>query len=135
MARLSFYLDGAPKPSNYGDLRTLASRVARLEKLSGTINVVFTDDASLRELNKKFRKLDKTTDVLSFPYQDSDLTGEIFINTDKAKRQAPKWNNSYENELCRLLVHGILHIAGHDHHRPGPKRIMEAKENEYLGLN
>jgi len=171
MAKISYYSDGVPKPSNLTELRLLAKQVCQGEKLKGSITVVFTGDDSLRQLNLEYRNLNKTTDVLSFPFIDlkpaekrkkettriesplnsqaqrnlcvsrtkqeplpasAIFIGEIYINTQKAMRQAPKWGNTLPKELARLLVHGLLHLAGYTHHQPRPKKIMESLENNYL---
>lgn len=72
------------------------------------ISIVLVGDAKIKELNKKYRKRNKVTDVLAFDY------GEIFICLPQAKRQARKLGHSLKKELAILLIHGILHLAGYD---------------------
>lgn len=74
----------------------------------GEISVVLIGDSKIKELNKKYRKRNKVTDVLAFDY------GEIFICLPRAKKQAKKLGHSLEKELAILLIHGILHLAGYD---------------------
>lgn len=118
------------------DLARLCARVLRSElpKASqrGSVNLVFCENTHIRDLNKRFRKLDKVTDVLSFVYSEPDVFGEIYIATAKAKVQAPRWKNSFYEELRRLVVHGSLHLAGFDHMRAGERRVMRAREDAYL---
>lgn len=111
--------------------RVLRSEVPKPDQ-RGAVNLVFCEDAHIRDLNKRFRKLDKVTDVLSFTYSEPDVFGEIYIATLKAKTQAPRWKNSFYQELRRLVVHGSLHLAGFDHMRVGERKVMQAREEAYL---
>jgi len=139
---ISFLYEDAPagapvNPHKVPDakgLQRLARRVAQGEKLQGAVDVVFCSDAKVRELNKTYRKLDKVTDVLSFEWHEEDFAGEIYIATAQVERQAPRYHNDYPNELRRVLVHGMLHLCGYDHIKPGERRVMRAKEDFYLGV-
>ncbi|MCD6023569.1 MAG: hypothetical protein K0Q91_485 [Fibrobacteria bacterium] len=125
------YEDGqkAPRPL---ELSRLAKSVAKGENLKGRVEIVFCSDETVRARNKEYRGLDKVTDVLSFEWGEEDFAGEIFIASPQAKRQAPRWNNTYYNELRRLIVHGMLHLCGHDHMKAGERRTMREKEDFYL---
>jgi probable rRNA maturation factor len=122
------------------DLARLVEKVLRAElpkarqKGLGSVNLVFCENAFVRDLNKRFRKLDKVTDVLSFIYDDEDVFGEIYIATLKAQKQAPRWKNSFSEELKRLVVHGALHLAGYDHMIARDRKLMRAREDMYLGI-
>ena len=94
-----------------------------------------TDDAEIQELNRTYRDLDQTTDVLSFP-QDEDavnesgdtLLGDVVISVETAARQAEEHHLSFNEELILLAIHGILHLLGYDHERsPQDARIMQDK--------
>jgi len=117
-------------------LARLCGRVLRSEvpkpSQRGAINLVFCEDSHIRDLNKRFRKLDKVTDVLSFNYSEPDVFGEIYIATLKAKTQAPRWKNSFYQELRRLVAHGSLHLAGFDHMHAAERKVMRAREDAYL---
>jgi probable rRNA maturation factor len=113
-------------------LKSLIKRVAKGEGLKASINLIFCDDPLVRQLNRDHRGLDKVTDVLSFNYDEDDLLGEIYVAVPQTERQAPRWKNSFENELRRVVVHGLLHLAGHDHHAPGERKAMRAREDHYL---
>jgi probable rRNA maturation factor len=100
----------------------------------GPVNVVFTDDSFVRNLNATYRKKDKTTDVLSFIYEEPDMWGEVYISVPQVMRQAPRFANTYYRELKKMLIHGILHIAGYDHIKPNDRKIMRQKEEAYWNL-
>jgi len=121
-----------PRPKS---LARLAEKVLRGEGLQGHINLVFCENDHVRDLNKRFRKLDKVTDVLSFLYDEEDVLGEIYIASAQAKKQAPKWKNSFYSELKRLVVHGSLHLAGYDHMNAKDRKLMRTREDLYLGLS
>jgi probable rRNA maturation factor len=92
------------------------------------ISVLLTNDASIRELNRAHRGKDKSTDVLSFPADDGAMLGDIAISVETARRQAAEYDAPLQNEIYRLLIHGLLHVLGHDHHEPAERAVMEAEE-------
>ena len=92
------------------------------------ISVLLTDDVAIRELNRTHRGKDKPTDVLSFPSDDNALLGDIAISVETARRQAAEYDAPLQNEIYRLLIHGLLHVLGHDHHEPAERAAMEAEE-------
>ena len=118
-----------PRPT---DLSRLAKAVAKGEKLKGRVEMVFCSDEKVREMNKAYRGLDKVTDVLSFEWHEDDFAGEIYIACPQAKLQAPRYNNTYFQELQRLVVHGMLHLCGHDHMKAGERKLMRGLEDVYL---
>ncbi len=131
------WADAGPlPPPRVKDLVRLAEKVLRAELPKGaaaaTVNLVFCDNAYIRDLNKRFRKLDKVTDVLSFIYDEDDVFGEIYIATLKAQKQAPRWKNSFFDEMRRLVVHGALHLAGFDHINAKDRKAMVTREDSYL---
>lgn len=93
------------------------------------ICISFVDDKTMRGLNKQYRNIDKATDVLSFT-QDGDLLGDIIISLETAKRHAVIYNTTAENEIKRLLIHGVLHLLGYDHKRKKERETMRGKETE-----
>ena len=78
------------------------------------VNVIISDNTTIRQLNSQFRKIDAPTDVLAFP-PDGELIGEVWLCPSVIKENAKKYDQEYEKELIRVLIHGLLHIAGHDH--------------------
>ena len=81
--------------------------------------LIFVDNATIKEINKEYRKVDKETDVLSFPLDSefSNLIGSVLISLDFAKDIAQKFNHSLEDEMSLLFIHGILHLLGYDHEK------------------
>ena len=101
----------------------------------GTMNevsIAFVDDAEMKALNRKFRHKNKTTDVLTFPGEDS---CEIVISVEQARRQASDEHHGLTTELRYLLLHGILHGLGYDHETDdGEMNALELKVRAKLGL-
>lgn len=106
------------------------------------ISVVFTDDREIQELNKSYRDKDKPTDVLSFSQlEGEDLVisralGDIVISVETAAKQAKQIGHPLEDELDRLLVHGVLHLFGYDHEDVSEEEVlrMRGKEQEILDI-
>lgn len=111
--------------------RLSAKQRARIKNCA----VIFVGDARMRTLNRVHRGLDRATDVLAFPGTDGEL-GDIVIAVPYVRRQARRFNVSFQEECARMLIHGILHLLGYDHHRPTPARQMfrlqEAVLNDIL---
>ncbi len=95
------------------------------------VNIILSGNGLLKRLNNRFRKKDKPTDVLSFNFSDPGFLGEIYISLDKAKTQAREYGVSFENEVKRLLAHGLLHLLGHTHYKKAKRIKMEEKEKLY----
>lgn len=110
-----------------------AERIIKEEKVpeSRTINVVFCSDYKIRKLNRQYREMDKSTDVLSFSFGDDDLLGEIYISLQRANVQSRRFGLTYEEEVVRLFVHGFLHLLGYRHKGAEERTIMEAREEHY----
>ena len=115
-------------------LLRLAMRVQRAEHitLGQHISLIFCSDQVIKSLNRRYKKKDKTTDVLSFTYADPDLLGEIYISFPQAARQAKVYGVSRNEEILRLFIHGMFHLLGYNH-KTGPQRKkMESKERFYI---
>ena len=111
-------------------LREAALRwLGRDERLSLSI----VSDREMRALNRRYRRKDRPTDVLSFPLEERGALGDVVISIDTARRQAREGGWSLSRELRRLLAHGILHCRGHDHDAPADARRMAAAEQRLLG--
>lgn len=119
-------------------------RMDRLEYAIGEVSIAFVEDEQMTELNKKFRKKEKTTDVLTFPADDSygDPTdegrplGDIVISIDQAKRQAVDEKHSLATEIRYLILHGILHALGYDHETDqGEMNALELEVRAAVGLS
>lgn len=131
---VSLLFEGEQLVPNSPKLQSLADKVFRSEGLSGQLNIIFCSNEKVRSLNKEYRGLDRVTDVLSFSWDEPGFIGEVYIANPQAKYQAPRWNNSYFNELRRLVVHGILHLCGYDHQKFKDRVLMRKKEDFYLEL-
>jgi probable rRNA maturation factor len=96
------------------------------------MNIVFLTKDQIQEMNRTYRDIDKVTDVISFPDQEDDYIGDIFICLDRAKEQAQDYGHSIEREIGFLAVHGYLHLLGYDHHTEAEEKIMFAKQEDIL---
>jgi len=120
-------------------IKDIVNKLLDLQGLKGIeVSLYFTDDDTIRELNKTYRGKNKATDVLSFifdepagPYR---LLGEIVISVDTARRQAEEIGHSFEEEIKRLVVHGFVHLLGYDHELGGEEE-RKFKELEDKLLN
>jgi probable rRNA maturation factor len=116
-------------------LSKIAHRALEVLGLSKVeLSIALVSDAHIKRLNKLYRNKDKPTDVLSFPIgekvEDWLILGDIVISVDTAKRQAQELGHSLEEELKRLLVHGLVHLLGYDHELGGEeeKKFFELEE-------
>lgn len=101
----------------------------------GELGIVLTGDAPVRELNRRWRGLDRATDVLSFCYDDPPgavVNGDLIVSMDRVIAQAKRYRVTRGRELARLLVHGALHLAGLDHKSEAQRRHMRAREARLL---
>jgi probable rRNA maturation factor len=97
------------------------------------LTVVFVDDRISRRLHRRWFGQDTSTDVMAFPLGTGEtLEGEIYVNGARARRQARRFGVSYREEVLRLVVHGTLHLAGHDDRRAAPARRMRDRENRLV---
>ncbi len=109
---------------------------AEVPRKTGEVNLVFTTDAGMRRLNRQYRGLNRTTDVLSFnldePTDDEGTFGEIYISIARADRQAEEYGHGRYEELLRLACHGFLHLFGYDHEESEQQKRMQEREKFFL---
>jgi probable rRNA maturation factor len=115
-----------------------------IEHGESELSLSLVDDPAIAELNLSYRKLDSPTDVLSFSLLEGEestfrgnLLGDVVISVETAARQAQEQGVSLDEELARLLIHGVLHLIGHDHMEPDEAERMQAEErrlSEVLAL-
>jgi probable rRNA maturation factor len=118
----------------------ILDRMEKLEREVSDVSIAFIDDAAMQQLNKRFRRKNKTTDVLTFPADDSYADprakgrplGDIVISVDQARRQATTEKHSLATEVRYLIVHGVLHALGYDHETDSGE--MNALERDVRGL-
>jgi len=114
---------------------TEAMKVARKP---GAVEILFTDDAEMRRLNRQWRKLDKPTDVLSFPSEGPKIPGQpkrlgdIALGFETALRDAKAMNRAFEAHVSHLVIHGFLHLVGYDHIKREDAAVMEPLETKIL---
>lgn len=111
--------------------KKIAGKVLKKEKKVLELSIVLVDEQRIKELNKKYRKINKATDVLSFLYNGS---GEIVICPETVKENAKRFGTTFKKELTRILIHGILHLLGKDHKTLKEAKRMERKQEYYLNL-
>jgi len=114
---------------------TLKHQMAPIES---DLTVLIGDDSQIQVLNQQYLGVDAPTDVLAFPggFVDPDTQhtylGDVIISYPQAKRQADRVEQSLDDEIRLLVVHGILHLLGHDHHEPEKKALMWSAQSEIL---
>lgn len=115
--------------------RWLEQVAANYERKIGDINYVFVDDETILSMNRQFIGHDYYTDHIGFDYcQGSFLSGDIYISLDTVRTNAQKFSVTYQQELYRVIVHGLLHLCGIEDKTPEQRQQMEAAEDEALAL-
>ena len=114
-------------------LRTVAGSESR--KL-GNVNIIFCSDNYILDINMKYLQHDYFTDIITFDYcEKNTLSGDLFISVDSVRENALLYGApSFEDELNRVIVHGLLHLIGYDDHSDEQVAVMRQKENYYLEL-
>lgn len=106
------------------------------------VSCVLVDDERIHEINREYRHIDRSTDVISFAMEDNDqfyvegmprTLGDIFISVDHAKKQAEEYGHSLRREMCFLFTHGILHLLGYDHMTDEQEKEMFSLQDQILG--
>lgn len=106
------------------------------------VSCVLVDDERIHEINREYRHIDRSTDVISFAMEDNDqfyvegmprTLGDIFISVDHAKKQAEEYGHSLRREMCFLFTHGILHLLGYDHMTDEQEKEMFDLQDKILG--
>ena len=109
--------------------------VASYKRRLGDIGYMFVDDEKILEVNREYLGHDYYTDVITFDYDEDDVvSGDIVISLDTVRSNAQLFGKEYDDELHRVIIHGILHLCGINDKGPGEREIMEAAENKALAL-
>ncbi|MBO4822028.1 MAG: rRNA maturation RNase YbeY [Prevotella sp.] len=104
-------------------------------KKVGEIGYMFVDDEKILEVNREYLGHDYYTDIITFDYSEGDtISGDIVISLDTVASNAQEQGTSYEDELYRVIIHGILHLCGINDKGPGEREVMERAENKALGM-
>lgn len=110
-------------------IKTISSEGHKIDE----INYVFCDDEYLHKLNVEFLSHDTLTDIISFDYSVGKIIqGDIFISIERVKDNAKDFNVSFDEELHRVIIHGVLHYCGYKDKSENDSKIMREKENDYL---
>ena len=134
---ISFYFEDTDfifrgKPLNNRWLKLVAeSEIRRI----GDISIIFCSDNYILDVNQKYLQHDYFTDIITFDYCEGDrLSGDLFISVDTVKDNAIEYGTEFNDELNRVMEHGILHLIGYDDHSDEDIQMMRKKENYYLSL-
>ena len=107
----------------------------RHDKIIGEINYMFTDDDGILKINREFLQHDYYTDIITFDYSKRRvISGDIYISLDTVRSNAESMGETYDRELHRVIIHGVLHLVGINDKGPGEREIMENFENEALEI-
>lgn len=101
----------------------------------GDIAVIFCSDDYILQINQQYLSHDYYTDIITFDYSEGDkLSGDLFISIDTVKANAEEYGTDFNDELNRVIVHGVLHLIGYDDHNDKDIAVMRKKEDYYLSL-
>lgn len=134
---ISFTTQNVNMPDvNVTDVTNWVKRVAAsYGKRCGDITYIFCDDERILEVNRAFLQHDYYTDIITFDYTTGNtISGDLFISLDTVLSNSRLLNESYDRELYRVIIHGILHLCGINDKGEGEREIMESCENEALAM-
>ena len=104
-------------------------------KKVGEIAYIFVDDEEILRVNREYLQHDYYTDIITFDYTEGNtISGDLFISLDTVRTNAEQFDKPYDEELHRVIIHGILHLCGINDKGPGEREIMEAAEDKALAL-
>lgn len=104
-------------------------------KRVGEIAYIFCSDEKILEVNRQYLEHDYYTDIITFDYTEGNrISGDLFISLDTVRTNAEQFDQPYERELYRVIIHGVLHLCGINDKGPGEREIMEEAENKALAL-
>ena len=134
---ISFYAENTTLPSINQDavslwIKTVAETYG---KKTGDISYIFCSDEKILEVNRQYLRHDYYTDIITFDYTSKNkISGDLFISLDTVRTNSEKFSTSYNEELHRTIIHGILHLCGINDKGPGERAVMEEHENRALAL-
>lgn len=134
---ITYNTDGVKMPSikKRENMAWVKAVAASYGKRVGEIAYIFVDDEKILEVNRQYLGHDYYTDIITFDYCEGDvISGDLFISLDTVRTNAEQVGATYEEELHRVIIHGILHLCGINDKGPGEREIMEAAEDKALAL-
>ena len=134
---ITYNADGVKMPKiRHRDTSAWIKRVAQAHgRKVGEIGYMFVSDEKILEVNRQYLGHDYYTDIITFDYDEGDvLNGDLVISLDTVRTNAEKFGKEYDDELNRVIIHGILNLCGINDKGPGEREIMEAHENEALAM-
>ena len=134
---ITYNTDGVKMPSikKHENTAWVKAVAASYGKRVGEIAYIFVDDEKILEVNRQYLGHDYYTDIITFDYCEGDvISGDLFISLDTVRTNAEQVGATYEEELHRVIIHGILHLCGINDKGPGEREIMEAAEDKALAL-
>ena len=104
-------------------------------KKMGDLSIIFCSDPYILDINLRYLQHDYFTDIITFDYcEGNKISGDLFISIDSVRENALFYGATFEDELDRVMVHGVLHLLGYDDHTPEEIAVMRAKENYYVNI-
>lgn len=134
---ITYHTDGVKMPSIKRRETTAWIRrvAATYGKKVGEVGYMFVNDEKILEVNREYLGHDYFTDIITFDYDEGDvINGDLVISLDTVKTNAEKFKKTYDEELHRVIIHGILHLCGINDKGPGEREIMEDAENKALAM-
>lgn len=134
---ITYNTDGVrmPKIKKRETTAWIRAVAATYGKRVGDIGYMFVNDEKILEVNREYLGHDYYTDIITFDYcEDDTLNGDLVISLDTVKSNAELFKKDYDEELHRVIIHGVLHLCGINDKGPGEREIMEAAENKALNL-
>lgn len=114
-------------------IQWIKSTAEEYEKKTGDISYIFCSEEKILEINRQYLNHDYFTDIITFDYSENNvISGDIFISPETIKTNAEDFKVDFEEEILRIIIHGILHLCGQDDKSPESKLIMTAKEDKAL---
>lgn len=115
--------------------RWIKAAIEKEGKKCGDINYIFCSDEELLQVNREYLQHDYYTDIITFDYTEGDLiSGDLYISTERIADNAKTYQVDFENELLRVLIHGIMHLCGYKDKTDSDAKVMRSKENFYINL-
>jgi len=112
----------------------IIATITKEEKPQGNLNFIFCNDSYLHNINLEYLNHDTYTDIITFPLRQDRIEGDIFISIDRIKENATTFNVSFDKELHRVIIHGVLHLIGYKDKSEEEQKTMRMKEDYYLKM-